>query len=855
MAATRGNLWSPDEDDEGAPEPGGPADFGTWIIEQAGRVNPALHDQALGIINVENNERKQIITIANPEGWTVADRHALTAIIDGVRTGAPLDHVPPGMNRFAEYLEAAGIGDAGTAGYRQWMYRWGTIPEPTTLDRIIGAVAAGGRAVADAVVNVATNAINAAAAFFGAIRLWGGQDPTWLKLVNGNWLEAPPWARLGEGYCSYAALAAAGYTKASLGPSAQYNSITVDGLTDILERLGRRYELYDALGTRVREGGTKAHKSIARMIVADGHLTAFSTKCPKNVFELNVPPKPDTQYKELEDLYKFRSTLSIHNELFRRLARNLGPRYFTAQGISLSYVDLNCAYPNIIEDPLVSFPRFDGTEVIDTNPGTVSTLIPYGFYLVESANAAETLILGGGSSLYWTTGKILTTLRSPPYAYLSAYIAKDSTSGRPWVTDIPLDIKRQALRCYSGQIEATNRITDELTIATERTSSSEAGYLNIAARTLGFDLAYSLDSYRVRRTRSYVRDGRLSKAVIYAETAARLLAIHRDAGSPRIIAIRTDAIYWDIDVDIDRLSSVRTGMAKGFHKRASFGSSPWPCSVVRYEYPPSLEIAYQGGSSNLKDKILGSKRFGCVVFGPPGSGKTRLINTEVTALCASRDIPLVRLTPTRELAADPSHGSGWIVFGSLFRPSVSVVLLRRLLREAVVVVDEIGLLRPSQLVHLININPQGVILVGDRHQLCLYSLPMMARGLGFPVITLAHHPDDRFKGDERMKALLAHIAIYINDGSNVFEPFPATLLRTLPQYIKIYDTPTNRPAAETIGWRHKYVDPINGSTIHSAQGKTIEGLLRIIDWSHCTPALLYTAVSRARSIDDIELVR
>ena len=59
---------------------------------------------------------------------------------------------------------------------------------------------------------------------------------------------------------------------------------------------------------------------------------------------------------------------------------------------------------------------------------------------------------------------------------------------------------------------------------------------------------------------------------------------------------------------------------------------------------------------------------------------------------------------------------------------------------------------------------------------------------------------------------------------------------------------------EIFGWRNQYSRDIGGATVHSSQGKTSEGKITITDF-RCDPRLLYTAVSRAKKLSDVTVLR
>jgi len=188
-------------------------------------------------------------------------------------------------------------------------------------------------------------------------------------------------------------------------------------------------------------------------------------------------------------------------------------------------------------------------------------------------------------------------------------------------------------------------------------------------------------------------------------------------------------------------------------------------------------------------------------------------------------------------------------------------MLRKSMRKAVMVIDEIGLATPHHFAALKFINPAGIILLGDHRQLSSAGdLLRIIQRLEVSVINLEPHANDRFNGCQGMRNVLKILedeidkqyaaGMHSSPGPGMW-PGVELEKRLEAAGLRFVD---DRTGDVVLGWRHKIVDPLGGKTVHSTQGDTITDTIFVADYK-CDPRLLYTAISRSVLLSNVSVQR
>ena len=400
------------------------------------------------------------------------------------------------------------------------------------------------------------------------------------------------------------------------------------------------------------------------------------------------------------------------------------------------------------------------------------------------------------------------------------------------------------------------------------------------------------------KARSFSTAGQLAKLAIYSYTRLALLGVYRAVltADPNAYLVRlaTDSISFEgsmgkplsLDTITTHLTNVGilTDAPGGFKPQDTKTggiATPLPFSPCRINSAMLRSMAVVPPVvMDLEDVYVafdkGTIR-SAAIFGPPGSGKTsQALKMEI--------IPSIRknrLTPvlaTKTLAH--AERLGGVTLGSILSPKNDSEAVSRAMASSVIIVDEAGMSSPSDIANLRDLNPAGLVLVGDPRQLstsgCLIAT---CSTLKIPVAWTKPHGNDRFKGDPAMRRVLAVLETTIDQmaAEGVFRGDPLSVFwknnldtelkeAGLP-FVDSFDAAVDRLGkAHVLGYRKRftYESPalnalaqdgsiLSVNTVHKAQGQTLDGPLIITDF-RTDPRLLYTAVSRATALKKVAVI-
>jgi hypothetical protein len=260
---------------------------------------------------------------------------------------------------------------------------------------------------------------------------------------------------------------------------------------------------------------------------------------------------------------------------------------------------------------------------------------------------------------------------------------------------------------------------------------------------------------------------------------------------------------------------------------------------------------------DLIDEVKKGKPPRVWLSGFAGVGKTRFSTGRLKEACEANGWEFISLAPTTELS---KSNPGMETLKGYVSTKNTLTLRRKRASNQVFFIDEVGMCPGSDIAALVELNPLGIVIAGDQYQTAAIDITRLAKHLKLDTIEIGLHANDRYGGCPRMHALIESVVQFIPKHFNHRTQCPIELVHTI-----MLQGVTIKPMAEAgifqdkdntvLGWRRKFVDPAGGTTIQSAQGKTLpeNTKLHVIDWIYTNPRLVYTAITRSRRIDDVIL--
>ena len=534
----------------------------------------------------------------------------------------------------------------------------------------------------------------------------------------------------------------------------------------------------------------------------------------------------------------------------------------------------------------------------------------YGDVLVKAYPDADVLVRGSYITEGFTTGRPLSLDDGSALATLMRSTFRTTNPG-----DDETKLFFNTLVTYSGMIESTassttldinaplemdewnyyNKASEEIQDATPRMGDDNTNTKpNWSQTLLGRHL-------KGTRDRTFSIAGQLAKLAIYSYVRLALLEMFRDvvAAVPGAYLTRlaTDSISFYSEIDCSDIESFnvsdKIGPLPGQFKlqpTVAKGNPPRPIPInppAIPMYAPSTAACLQPPPAVLVDledlyaAFWERRMCSAAVFGPPGSGKTtQVLKKEIIPSLRKHSLTPVLATKTSAHA----ERLGGVTLGSILSPKLDTEAQRRALSRSVIIIDEAGMSSPSDISNIRDLHPAGIVLVGDPRQLtssgCLVAI---ARTLKLPIAWTAPHSKDRFGGSAAMRNVLSTLETKIDEmiETGVFSGDPLAIawphrleadleaagLRFVDSVQDAMDSFEDAGPIHVLGYRRKYTyenktllgmlaknEIESVSTVHKAQGQTLEGNLIITDF-RTDPRLIYTAISRATSINKVAVLR
>ena|GEM_PF-5140001 len=398
------------------------------------------------------------------------------------------------------------------------------------------------------------------------------------------------------------------------------------------------------------------------------------------------------------------------------------------------------------------------------------------------------------------------------------------------------------------------------------------------------------DNYEFTRCGYLRRTGCLAKLAVYQYMSLSLLGLWREVGgaAQSLTQLKTDSMSMTMShARIPR-------MLDHLEKKGWLGPNPGQYKVERNaavlgeeeaagrRLPPQtprvgpLYLGCPDTPMITREEVVAQAKSGRVsgvaIFGPGGAGKTHLIVNEVIPALQSHGHQVVVLTPTLDnlsrLQKSLGASAHCTTLQKFLSPLCDKVQLEKKLRGDIegppvtIILDEVGLATPADLNALRRLTTRGgLIVTGDQCQLSNGGdLIHAVTRLGLEVCALEVHEKSRHSGCPRLRIILQILRDAIEqqrrEGMHQQEAiglFPPELQKRLEaEGLPMVDTPSGR--GTLLGWRRRHSTDLGGYTVHSSQGATIDGPITITDYM-CDPRLLYTALSRVRTIGDVEVCR
>lgn len=735
------------------------------------------------------------------------------------------------------------------------------------------------------------------------------EPPTWLRIVgeNSRWLmdkDVPAkllaYAPAVNG-CAWRAMAAAGIPQTYLRrlDPAEWEGTTLGNMRAFLDSIRRGYQFFDALGRKVIEQRYDG-KIHVRFAMWSNHVAAFKARAkkPLELIEEDSSPATRDAIKWLCEKLPYRGANSMEVAALWEGCGIRAPR-FGGNRTARFGLDMVGSYPTILSDPRNVFPAAEGCEVIrETGMRcTAEELQDAVFYYLRAPEMPqeERDLFANGCSRYgffWVWADAFKRIHADLEVEVAAYFEpRIQKMGAPvsWeefaarVNPAAFlveagEVKRRAeanppkqpitemneeavaklalkiaLTYYSGFLQ---KESGERTLCTTTPmGEDEQHYHESAART---ELDYTPifgsteDAALFSRSKVYTKVGRPAMLACFSYLAAELVELLRELkaadSSVRLIGAVTDCLLVDAGrltrTEVLQLPKIKGGRFRIEAENVMKGVAPAPWSAG--------SCAAAGDAAEIsREEVPYFSRV--MVTGPPGVGKSYFVENELLPSLQAEGYEVLRVTPTEDFA----KATGCKTLQSLFKPSLCSLQVRALMRRTVLIVDEVGLACPALLRQIQFADPARLYVVGDEAQLAQAGeFDTIAKRLDMQVYRMDYGKGaDRFGGDRRMHQLLKWMRAAIL-GGRVHRWTPKMIQRMRDFGVQFVQEPT--AGRKVLAWRNVRVDAYkekghDAQTIHSSQGRTIEGELSIADWQG-ELRLLYTAVSRARSLDAVELV-
>lgn len=433
---------------------------------------------------------------------------------------------------------------------------------------------------------------------------------------------------------------------------------------------------------------------------------------------------------------------------------------------------------------------------------------------------------------------------------------------------------------------------------------TEGDSKNLAKSTLSY-----LTTYRTNSV--WHKTARPAKLALYSYIAGRLVEgwremVTKDPGA-QIAVIWTDCIsalttadpttYDCVESGVlgkfrivsDRRAELRSGHATPADEldeimaMAGRSNASFKAPVLENQRTPEMlplvlgSLIPQVPSEMTLDAVVAAIKDGWVprlaIYGPPGCGKTHgLVTRLMAALTGAGRVPVVVAEYAAHVARLNEMGVDTCTTSSFLRSTCDFSQLRNAMKNRVLIIEEVGLIKPCYLSMLESLHPGGVIIVGDPYQLShCGNLTRLAGRFKARIVRMQMHNLDRYSGEPEMHAILNILIKAINEGDAKGESryWPETVDGEEPLMAKIallrsVGTVSDAFPGEDFmvaGYRHKYTDKFEGKvvfrggrTVHSLQGATVHKNMLIVDWQNWSPRLLFTAISRAKGVRSVCLL-
>jgi hypothetical protein len=701
-----------------------------------------------------------------------------------------------------------------------------------------------------------------------------------------------------DGCCAYLALAASGIGARELNGGrkgadqwAYWRNCTGEKLLDFLESVRQEWRVYDATGRLVAAGGEKvANKPVVHLIAGLGHISAArgSGATPIELAPISDDASLAPVFRELDaelagpEGLKVRSASSLEANAFYERCKIRAPEYHCARESKFG-LDLNSAYPTILENVTTVIPVPSLLDTVEEFGSMRSmTVEPASFMRVALETETERRIFGGGRAEAWIWGDAIRYARGGDATVMCSGVYRISRwiSGRPlghegaakraierWgrkemARADPEKVRRAAICNYTGYLEKIESHPVAALLESGRLQPEELDYFRVAYEdpdpiTGEEFVAHTAPGILALTKRRHFRTtGRIAKLAIYSYTAAKLVMYAKIVGQDPVY-VKTDAIHFEERPDDETIARV---MHPGEMKEETPARTTYTSASPVFPIG-DLDVGRRGLTETTRDEILADIADGrppkVWLSGPAGTGKTRFALGDLKEACEAKGWAVEVLTPTRHLA----DATGMRTLEDFGGRNLCADHAYHRAQRSVIIVDEVGLIQGHELAYIASLRPKGLVIIGDQHQLANIDIGRNARHLGLKEMKFDLHANDRYGGNAQMHAVIRSIMPYIDPDINAFgcgddvKQAVDIQLRLNGVAVQSRDDFTKEADDLVLGWRHRYVDPRGGATVHSAQGRTLEDgkTLHIVDWRDAGPRLLYTALTRARSIENIRL--